>query len=280
MRFSSFRPALAVAALAVLPLMAGCFNPFNPRIPAAGQGALGSSQAAPVPTNATELLKLFAWCWNRRAYDEYSEIFSDDFQFQFGLADSAGNFYRDHGLYRTEELDTARHLFVEGTATEPPARSIILTLGSFIAYPDSRQGKIYPWHLEIRTGVTLAIDTGDQQYNITGSARFFVVRGDSARIPQEMKEKGFVPDRNRWYIERWEDETAGGSGGEVTAGPGGETMRLLRNFGPGGSAASPASAVPGSRPASPAAPASSTQLAPLDVTWGFLMRAYLAPGRL
>ena len=42
------------------------------------------------------------------------------------------------------------------------------------------------------------------KYRIMGNARFFVVRGDSAMIPQELS---FKPDSTRWYIERWEDYT-------------------------------------------------------------------------
>ena len=53
----------------------------------------------------------------------------------------------------------------------------------------------------------------DQEYRIIGNARFFVVRGDSALIPQEL---GFKPDSNRWYIDQWRDETLGGP----AAGPG------------------------------------------------------------
>ena len=35
------------------------------------------------------------------------------------------------------------------------------------------------------------------------------MRGDSALIPQQLKDRGFGPDPNRWYIERWEDKTGG-----------------------------------------------------------------------
>jgi hypothetical protein len=113
-------------------------------------------------------------------------------------------------MFRVDELEVERHLLVEGTATLPPARRLSLALGSFIPYPDSRPGKTYPCHLEIRIGVTLSIDTGDRVYNVTGSARFFVVRGDSASIPADLAARGVRPDPRRWWIERWDDETAGG----------------------------------------------------------------------
>ncbi|MEO5617021.1 MAG: hypothetical protein ABIS67_04565, partial [Candidatus Eisenbacteria bacterium] len=62
-------------------------------------------------------------------------------------------------------------------------------------------------HQEIKRNVVLSIDSGDQAFRITGAARFFVVRGDSALIPDDLVQRGFTADANRWYIERWEDET-------------------------------------------------------------------------
>ena len=55
---------------------------------------------------------------------------------------------------------------------------------------------------------------GNTEYRITGNARFFVVRGDSALIPQELS---FRPDSNRWYIDQWRDETLQGVGGTLLA---------------------------------------------------------------
>ena len=49
-------------------------------------------------------------------------------------------------------------------------------------------------------------------YHVTGVSRFYVVRGDSVQIPADMVARGFAPDPNRWYIERWEDETDTGAG--------------------------------------------------------------------
>jgi hypothetical protein len=31
------------------------------------------------------------------------------------------------------------------------------------------------------------------------------VRGDSARIPQVLRDRGYGPDSTRWWIDRWED---------------------------------------------------------------------------
>lgn len=196
-----------VAALLALVAVTGCFNPFAPRI----APVRGVSTPPPVPNSAIKVVELFAWCWNNRAYQEYTEIFTEDFRFQFSEVDTAGTTGRNEFLTREEELAVARHLFIEGTATAPPATSITLDLDrNLIDDPDSRPGKHPKWHREISTTVTLRIQT-DQEYQVTGRARFFLVRGDSALIPDELK-TSFSPDTARWWIERWEDETAGGSG--------------------------------------------------------------------
>jgi hypothetical protein len=57
--------------------------------------------------------------------------------------------------------------------------------------------------------VTLTIRTDEQDFQVLGSARFFLVRGDSVAIPPELNTR-FGQDSTRWWIERWEDETQGG----------------------------------------------------------------------
>jgi hypothetical protein len=185
---------------------AGCVNPFSPRL----APIRGVSSPPPIPNQDIEVIRLFAWCWNNRAYQEYSEIFTEDFRFQFSLRDTAGSLGRGDFLTRSQELDVARHLFVEGNATEPPASSIELTIDpTLISANDSRIGKNGKWHREIYTSVVLHIKT-DQDFQVTGHARFFVTRGDSAQIPEELKIQ-FPPDTTRWWIERWEDETDEGA---------------------------------------------------------------------
>jgi hypothetical protein len=261
---SSARPsarAALLAALLVAGLASGCYNPFAPKI----ANTVGVSEVAPTPNTPRGVLDLFAWCWNNRAYDEYTEIFTDDFEFQFAATDSAGNAFRDRGLFRQDELDTARHLFIEGTANNPPAQKILLQFDrTFIPERDSRPGKEFPWHQEIKRNVVLSIDTGEQNFRITGAARFFVVRGDSADIPDELIQRGFKPDINRWYIERWEDETL-------------ETPALIARVG-GTEAMKRALSEALAREAvvASAVPASSTQSI-YDVTWGRLQAIYVAP---
>jgi hypothetical protein len=194
--------------------VAGCFNPFDPRI----APTTGIYIPPPTPNSAQNVIRLFEWCWRNRDISTYKEIFTADFLFVFAQGDSAGNLFRDEPLNREMELNIARNLFVGG-GSAPPATSISLNLDPTLrALPDSRPGKNPKWHNEIVTSVNLTIKTeGDIEYGITGFARFFVVRGDSALIPLEL---GFPPDSNRWYIDQWRDETLQGSG--ATAPPPGD----------------------------------------------------------
>ena len=61
---------------AALGLLCGCFNPFYPKIAA----VRGKSEPPPVPSSATGVVDLFRWCWNHRAYQEYTEIFDANFR--------------------------------------------------------------------------------------------------------------------------------------------------------------------------------------------------------
>ena len=119
------------------------------------------------------------------------------------------------------------------------------------------------------------IDTGDQSFRITGSALFFVTRGDVAQIPDEMVQKGFRPDRNRWYVERWEDQTLESASG-LLAGREDEyraavIAALARE---GARPATTAAGVVGASTVAPASGSSASSIAPLDVTWGFIQRVY------
>jgi hypothetical protein len=205
---SILRPLAALALLGAACLLSGCFNPFAPRI----APVLGSSKPAPVPSSAANVLRLFEWCYNNKAINEYREIFTDDYRFFFSPLDSAGAEWRGEPWRREDELLSATQLFVGGSATEPPASSIHLTLDkNFFVYPDPN----YPWdsrrtwHSNIRTLVQLRIETSDgNAIDISGAANFYMVRGDSAVIPEELRLRGFGPDTSRWYIRRWDDETA------------------------------------------------------------------------
>lgn len=211
------RRALAVPLLAaVLAGAAGCFNPFAPLV----STERVASKPAPVPNTAANVVRLFEWCWQNRGIKEYEEIFTDDYRFQFALGDSAGNAYRDAPYTREDELRSANGLFV-GSSDHPAASDIQLDLDkTLIALNDDRPGKDPGWHKSIRTKVNLKVTidrgNGPEVNEVNGYAKFYVVRGDSAAIPPELAARGFRPDPNRWWIERWEDETLPPGGAAMT----------------------------------------------------------------
>lgn len=258
--------ARLTACALLLAGLAGCFNPFSPRI----APARGTSSPPPVPNSPAQVVELFAWCWNNRAYQEYTELFTEDFRFQFSYRDTAGSGGRADFLTREEELQTALHLFVEGSATEPAATSISLDLTRpLIADHDSRDGqnglvKAEPWHYEITTNVTLRISAGDADYQVVGAARFFLVRGDSALIPDDLT--GFPPDSTRWWIERWEDDTDSGNLAATIA-------RIEAARGVPGAGAAAFRAAPGAARLRMAAPRAAA--VPIDMTWARLKLGYL-----
>lgn len=197
MRARAFFAALLVAALGLV--IAGCFDPFAPRV--LGRGL---SIPPPTPNSVTGLLRLFEWAYNNRDLSEYRTVFTDDYRFVFAATDTAGNRYRDQPFTRADELESATRLF-------EAASTISLTLDkSFAIFNDTRPGKVDSLRRKtVRTQVLLNITTLDGgQTNVQGKANFFLVRGDSAAIPADL---GFKPDSNRWYIERWEDETFAGA---------------------------------------------------------------------
>lgn len=250
------RPSLArrLAALGILAAglsLAGCFNPFSPRY----APTLGASIPAPKPTSAPGVLRLFEWCYNNKAIAEYRELFTADYQFFFSPRDSAGAEWRGTPFRRADEIISATQLFVGGSAGEPAARSINLKLDpNFFVYPDPdftyfpEPNRTVPrdplgrWHKNIRTTVNLRIGTEDgSSIEILGHANFYMIRGDSADIPEELKLLGFKPDSTRWYIRRWDDETAS-EGGALALAPSRGTGPMAARSGSPARASRPAGA--------------------------------------
>jgi len=194
------------AGLVVLTLVfAGCADtkPRSlPTQPAAEPGFVADS-----PVNSVRLLE---WSWDHRDLESFSGLLTDDFIFGCAESDSAGNAFQGHGFGRIDEIESVRHLFVGG-GIGPPASSIALQFDpNLIPQPGARAGKQDPTrHQEIATSTVLRISTGEEDFQVTGTARFFLVRGDVALIPAELTDRGVGADPGRWYIERWEDETVG-----------------------------------------------------------------------
>lgn len=249
--------ALVLAALAVS--AAGCFNPFDPEI--APERSV--TTPPPNPTTPRKLMLLFEWAYERQDIVVYEELFTDDYRFAFADEDSAGN----PPLTRDDELQVARNLFIAGSATEPPANKITLDYATdIVPRDDSRPGKDATWHKEILVRVILRVETDDLTHQVDGKALFFVVRGDSAQIPEDLQLRGFGRDANRWYIERWEDQTGG-----LTSLL--EAAAAARRTG-SESATPPGSGAPSGLES--AGPRSATNPS-RNFTWGLLKRIYLAP---
>ena len=244
-------------ALAVSLGLSGCFNPFDPLV---AKNRVGASDPPPDPTRPELVVRLFEWCWDHRSIAEYEEIFTEDFLFQFAETDSSGNAFLGRVLTRIDEIETARHLFVGGGAS-PPANSISLQLdANLIPIQDTRPGKRdTTYHREISTSVVLRIDTDEEDFQVTGTARFFVVRGDSAVIPVELSQR-FPPDAGRWWIERWEDETVG---------PGGSAFSVVRTR-KGASASVPTGDLPPAATVRRSPAPASTAAGLVPVSWGYV----------
>lgn len=214
MRTVLLRRALPLVALAMLLAgVAGCFNPFDPLI----SSRRGISEPPPVPIDPRSTLLLFKWCWENRSIEDYRELFTDDYIFVFAETDSAGNAFRDTPWTREDEMISQTNLFVGGSASEPPADRITLeftnTLNTF--------GSTFPghdpnWHKTIRAEVYLRVTRGESTLEVRGPGLFFFVRGDSAAIPDEIRDR-VAADSTRWFIERWEDETVSSGAGAFSA---------------------------------------------------------------
>lgn len=170
---------------------------------------------APIADSPRRLVHRFVWKWEHRDTTGLELMLGDSFVFAFASFDSAGNAYQDREMSRREVIDAIKNLLARGTPSVPPADHITFGVApNLVALPDSRPGKVDPWHKEITTIQVLDVDTRDAHFKIRGSSRFFVVRGDSAGIRSSRMEHA----SERWLIERWED----GSGGSGAL-PGGNT---------------------------------------------------------
>lgn len=168
-------------------------------------------QPAPVALTPEAAVRLIEWSWNNRSVSGLRTALSDDFAFVCAVSDSAGVPFRDHALTRADVLASAQHLFVDGAASELPASHItVMFAPTLVPVQDGRPGKQdMTYHLEIVTSVVVRIDTDIEAFQVTGTARFHVVRGDSAVIPPDLIATGVAPDAHRWYLDLWEDGTAG-----------------------------------------------------------------------
>jgi hypothetical protein len=213
---------LTTIAHAVIALLAlGCSSSDRSGTFSRRFGVPPPTTQAPPADSPGGAVKLLQWCWESRDLAHYREVFSDDFRFAFALADSVGNPYWGNPWTREDELLSVEHIF-------DASSSITLVFdGDLVPQPDFRVGKSYPWHQQVHVqNLTLTIYKKDgSAYRITGGALFYIVRGDSAVIPEDLIDRGFGPDMNRWYIERWEDRTNVGASPAMALGGGSAATR-------------------------------------------------------
>ena len=192
---------LAVIALLAISLMGCSEAPTPPQV----------EEPPPSADSPQTALRLLEQSWNQRDLPLYTTLLSDDFVFAFAALDPYGNAYRENPWTREDDLISTRNLFY-GSADRAAPVEITLTLDrNFIVQPDPRPGNDPRWHKFVRSGLTLSIVEADQvRRDVTGSTVFYVVRGDSAIIPPDLRERGITPDSTLWFVERWEDESAGG----------------------------------------------------------------------
>jgi len=204
------RRAFTVLLVALFTLALSCreaIRSFAPPLPA-------PPPVANTPANAVRLLE---WTWEHRDCEALSPLFTEDFVFAFAAADSAGSPYRSDPWTREDELAASCALFEHADDIRLDSDRTL------IALPDDRPGRNPIWRKTIRTMVSLEVTAdrggGPEVFEVNGYAKFYLVRGDSAAIPAELVQRGFVPDSTRWWFDRWEDETlpAGGTRAHPTA---------------------------------------------------------------
>ena len=162
-----------------------------------------------VPATATTpglALRRLEWSWKHRAVEPCRDLFTCDYEFAFAPGDPAGERFVGRPWTRPDEIDFLRHMFETGSAGVPPASYVGLDMEDDPpALPDDRPGKEPRWHRRIETPFVAVVEAPEREFRVLGIERFYFVRGDSACIPQELRDHGYSPDSTLWWIERWED---------------------------------------------------------------------------
>ncbi len=208
MRAASAQPLLV--AVVVLAALAGCSTEEHVTGPSRSHPTIVSAPVADSPEYA---VRLFQWGWNHRDLESFRRVLPGDFRFVFALADSSGNRFTNDPLGREEMLTILSGIFTGGGRCSPASSVVLLFDPVLRPIDDSRPGRNPRWHKGILTSVDLTLKLEDgEEYRVSGNARFFLVRGDSAVIPPDLAAEGVGPDSTRWYIQQWNDETLQGAG--------------------------------------------------------------------
>lgn len=194
------RHALGAILGALLAALAGCTTQIV--LPVAPQ-----PDTPPVAATPAAALSRLSWSWKHRALEPSRDLFTCDYEFVFAPGDSAGIRFVGRPWTRPDELDFARHLFETGSALLPAASYVALDMEENPpALPDDRPGKNPGWHRRVQTPFVAVVEAPGRQFRVLGFETFYFVRGDSACIPQELRDRGYGPDPTRWWIERWEED--------------------------------------------------------------------------
>ena len=165
------------------------------------------AEEPPAASSAAGAVSRLAWGFSHKDLDVVRGLLADDFLFITAATDSAGN---------PTSVPNDRTWFLAALAALMDSSSTVSFVldGNLVAFPDSRPGRNPTWHRQVRTPVHVVIrgsgSIGD--FDVTGNALFFAIRGDSAAIPQELRARGAMPDSTRWWLDRYEDETLAGAG--------------------------------------------------------------------
>jgi len=197
------RQAAGLAVAAILALISGALPGCTTQIvlPPAPE-----PDVAPAPATPVDALRRLDWSWSHRDAEPVRDLFACDYEFVFAPDDPAGARFRDRPWTRPDEMAFARHLLETGSATAQAAIYVALDMENApLAQPDDRPGKDPRWHRRVETPFVAVVETPGRQFRVLGFERFYFVRGDSACIPQELRDQGYGPDSTRWWIERWEE---------------------------------------------------------------------------
>ena len=196
----AFLPIRAAALAGLFAALSGCTTQII--LPVAPE-----PDVAPAPATPGVALSRLAWGWKHRAIDPCRDLFTCDYEFVFAPSDSAGIRFQNRPWTRPDELDFALHLFETGSATAPAASYVGLDMERVPQIlPDDRPGKDPRWHRRVNTPFVAVVEAPGLQFRILGFEAFYFVRGDSACIPQELRDRGYEPDSTRWWIERWVED--------------------------------------------------------------------------
>ena len=168
----------------------------------------------PAASSPAGAVQRFAWGFDHKDVEVVRGLLSDDFLFITAGTDSAGNPSR-------APYDRSWFLVALAALRDSSSTVSFIVDQNLMPFPDSRVGKNPAFHKQVRSWVHVSVrfKAPDGSVDITGNLLFFLTRGDSAAIPQELIDRGVKPDPTRWWLDRMEDETLAGAGVSYAAQP-------------------------------------------------------------